>query len=140
MLPIAVQAHHALVDGMHVARLLEPLADHCRQLQQIGQVLEGYELHAACLTSRLSTRSAVGRWRKWSSGSSFEGTSTRRGIVSCLLEERVIVAMDLIDGADWKCAGSAEPLCQDKDSSPPPPLSAQPSHRRFLAQTALGGM
>lgn len=32
MLPIAVQAHHALVDGVHMARLLEPLAEHCRQL------------------------------------------------------------------------------------------------------------
>ncbi|MCP9861460.1 MULTISPECIES: CatA-like O-acetyltransferase [unclassified Cyanobium] len=32
MLPIAVQAHHALVDGVNVARLLEQLADPCRQL------------------------------------------------------------------------------------------------------------
>lgn len=32
MLPIAVQAHHALVDGLHVARLLEDLAGLCRGL------------------------------------------------------------------------------------------------------------
>jgi chloramphenicol O-acetyltransferase type A len=32
MLPIAVQVHHSLVDGVHVARMLEQLADHCRQL------------------------------------------------------------------------------------------------------------
>jgi chloramphenicol O-acetyltransferase type A len=33
MLPIAVQAHHALVDGVHVARMLEQLATQCRALQ-----------------------------------------------------------------------------------------------------------
>lgn len=32
MLPIAVQAHHALVDGLHVARLLDDLAGLCRGL------------------------------------------------------------------------------------------------------------
>lgn len=30
MLPIAVQAHHALIDGVHVARLLEHLESLCR--------------------------------------------------------------------------------------------------------------
>ncbi len=30
LLPIAVQAHHALVDGLHVARLLEQLGNLCR--------------------------------------------------------------------------------------------------------------
>lgn len=35
MLPIAVQAHHALVDGVHVARLLEQLAGLCRGLKAL---------------------------------------------------------------------------------------------------------
>lgn len=35
MLPIAVQAHHALVDGVHVARLLERLAGRCRGLEAL---------------------------------------------------------------------------------------------------------
>jgi len=35
MLPIAVQAHHALIDGVHIARLLERLADHCRHLDSL---------------------------------------------------------------------------------------------------------
>jgi len=37
MLPIAVQANHALVDGVHVARFLEVLTHHCRQF---GRTLE----------------------------------------------------------------------------------------------------
>lgn len=35
MLPIAVQAHHALVDGVHIAHLLERLVDHCRHLDSL---------------------------------------------------------------------------------------------------------
>lgn len=35
MLPIALQAHHALVDGVHVARLLEQLAGLCRGLKAL---------------------------------------------------------------------------------------------------------
>lgn len=35
MLPIAVQAHHALVDGRHVADLLAHLTDLCRQLDNL---------------------------------------------------------------------------------------------------------
>ena len=37
MLPIAVQANHALVDGVHVARFCEVLTHHCRQF---GRTLE----------------------------------------------------------------------------------------------------
>jgi chloramphenicol O-acetyltransferase type A len=35
LLPIAVQAHHALVDGMHVARMLEHLSHLCRHPQEV---------------------------------------------------------------------------------------------------------
>ncbi|MEB3264228.1 MAG: CatA-like O-acetyltransferase [Synechococcus sp.] len=35
LLPIAVQAHHALVDGVHVARLLERLSVLCRNPQEV---------------------------------------------------------------------------------------------------------
>ncbi|MFY8148602.1 MAG: CatA-like O-acetyltransferase [Prochlorococcaceae cyanobacterium] len=35
LLPIAVQAHHALVDGVHVARLLERLSSLCRDPRQV---------------------------------------------------------------------------------------------------------
>jgi chloramphenicol O-acetyltransferase type A len=41
MLPIAVQAHHALVDGVHVARLLEQLSLLCRQLEAAMDGLPG---------------------------------------------------------------------------------------------------
>jgi chloramphenicol O-acetyltransferase type A len=41
MLPIAVQAHHALVDGVHVARLLEQLSLQCRQLEAAMDGLPG---------------------------------------------------------------------------------------------------
>jgi chloramphenicol O-acetyltransferase len=33
-LPIAVQAHHSLVDGVHVARMLELLSHLCRQPEE----------------------------------------------------------------------------------------------------------
>ncbi|MCP9927758.1 CatA-like O-acetyltransferase [Cyanobium sp. CH-040] len=35
LLPIAVQAHHALVDGAHVARMLEHLCQFCRHPQEV---------------------------------------------------------------------------------------------------------
>lgn len=41
MLPIAVQAHHALVDGVHVARLLEQLSLKCCQLEAAMDGLPG---------------------------------------------------------------------------------------------------
>ena len=43
MLPIAVQAHHALVDGVHVARLLEQLSLQCCQLEAAIDGLSGAE-------------------------------------------------------------------------------------------------
>jgi chloramphenicol O-acetyltransferase type A len=39
MLPIAVQAHHALVDGVYVARFLEQLTRLCRHPEVVIDAL-----------------------------------------------------------------------------------------------------